>query len=85
MKKRTMLGSAVTAAAVAAVLVGGAAAVNPFSLATAAAEALPPLRSGYADPDPDFSQDNWGTNHIERNLVPPVLGPEHLPPPPNRD
>ena len=85
MRKRTKLGPAVAAAAVAAAVIGGAAAAMASQQPDAATEALSHLRSGYADPDPDFSQGNWGTDQAEQDLVPPVIGPEHLPPLPDRD
>jgi hypothetical protein len=76
MTKRTLLRSAVVAAGFAAVLIADSAATASGQPHTSS-EALSHLRSGYADPDPDFSQANWGTDDAEDNTVPPVLGPQH--------
>jgi hypothetical protein len=71
---------AVAAVAVAAALVASNAAMATHALIpssqtsnTAAAVTL----SGYANPDPDWSDDHWGTGDLDERTVPPVLGEEH--------
>jgi hypothetical protein len=71
---------AVAAVAVAAALVASNAAMATHALIpssqtsnTAAAATL----SGYANPDPDWSDDHWGTGDLDERTVPPVLGEEH--------
>jgi hypothetical protein len=70
---------AVAAVAVAAALVASNSAMANHALIpnqtsnTAAAVTL----NGYANPDPDWSDDHWGTGDLDERTVPPVLGDEH--------